>query len=139
MSRTGALLSWLLVSATAATGLAQAWMRYLVEPIDEFSAYNHPWQGSIEALHAFLGPLFALGAGMLLAAHARPKWSSPSSGRKARLSGLFVAVLVGAVAASGAWLGAWPPISSKLLNWIHGVAGASFALAFMGHAVFARR
>jgi len=135
MSRRGELLTWLIVLATAGTGLVQAWMRYLVEPVDEFSAYNHPWQGTTEALHALLGPLLALGLGMVLAAHARPKWFAGSTPKKARLSGALVASLVLVLVVSGAWLNAWPPVDEQLLNWIHGIAGATFTLAFLGHAL----
>lgn len=139
MSRRGKVFTWLIVLATAATGLGQAWMRYWVDPVDPFSAYNHPWQGTTEALHALLGPLLALGMGMVLAAHARPKWHAASSARIARISGAVVATLVAVLVLSGAWLNAWPPVDGKLLNWTHGIAGAAFALAFLGHAIGAKR
>ena len=134
MSRRLTLLTWALVVATAATGLGQAWMRYLVEPVDDFSAYNHPWQGTTEALHALFGPLAALGLGLVLAAHAKPKWDSPAPTRVARASGAITAGLILVLVGTGAWMGAWPPMEGKLVHWTHGITGALFALAFAADA-----
>jgi hypothetical protein len=139
MSRRLALLTWSLVLATAGTGLLQAWMRYVVEASDPFSAYNHPWQGTTEALHALFGPLAALGLGIVLAAHAKPKWSSPAAHWAARRSGAFVVGLLLVLVVTGAWLNAWPPVDGKLLNWTHGIVGTSFALAVVGHSWSSRR
>lgn len=139
MNRSLALLTWILVLATAGTGLAQAWMRYLLDQADDFSAYNHPWQGTIEALHALLGPLAALGFGVVLAAHAMPKWKSPASSRRARIGGVLAASFVLSVVGTGAWLGAWPPLDGKLLNWFHAIAGSLFAVVVIAHAWTARR
>jgi len=139
MSRRLSLLTWGLVLAAAATGLGQAWMRYLVDPVDDFSAWNHPWQGTTEALHAFLGPLTALGLGLVLAAHAKERVHLPSTTRAAKLGGVVVSGLILALIISGSWLTAWPPLDGKLLSWIHGIVGGLFVLGMAGHAWSSKR
>ncbi len=139
MSRSLSLLTWTLVLAAAVTGLGQAWMRHMMEPVDDFSAWNHPWQGTTEALHAFLGPLTALALGLVLAAHAGQRLHHPATARAAKIGGALVTILILAMVVSGAWLTAWPSVDSDLVPWIHGIAGSLFVLAMAGHAWGSRR
>ena len=128
-------LLWLLVLAALTTGLSQAWMRYLLEPVDEFSAWNHAWQGTIEALHVFVAPLLTLVLGYTLAAHAKVRWQAPGTHAKRRRSGALVTGLLLVLVLTGAWMAAWTFPEGKLVAWIHGVAGSLFGLAFLGHAL----
>ena len=138
MSRGLSLLTWLLVLATAVTGLGQAWMRYLLEPVDDFSVWNHPWQETTEALHAFLGPVASLGLGVVLTAHAGERLRHPGTSGRAKLGGFLVGGLVIALVVSGAWLLGWPDPDTKLVSWIHGIVGALLLLGMVGHARSAR-
>jgi len=138
MSRGLAIVTWLLVLTTGATGLAQAWMRYRMEPVDEFSAWNHPWQGTIEALHAFLGPVASLCLGVVLAAHAGARLKRPDTSDAARRGGIALVALVLVLVLSGSWLLGWPDPDSKLVSWIHGVAGTLLVLGMVAHARSAR-
>ena len=132
-------LLWLLVLAALATGLCQAWMRYLLDPVDAFSAWNHPWQGMIESLHVFVAPMLTLVLGYTLAAHARVRWQSPSTHKKRRRSGALVTGLLLVLILSGAWMTAWSYPEGKAIAWIHGIAGSLFGLAFLGHALRKQR
>lgn len=128
-------LLWLFVLVAFITGLSQAWMRYLLDPADEFSAWNHPWQGTIEALHVFVAPLLTLVLGFTLAAHAKVQWQSHNTSGKRRRSGALVTGLLLVLVLSGAWMAAWSFPEGKIVAWIHGVAGSLFGLAYLGHAL----
>ena len=135
MTHTHKLILWLLVLGSVATGLGQAWMRYLVEPKDEFSAWNHPWQGTTESLHVFLAPMLTLVLGFTLAAHAAPKLASPITAPKRRRSGTTIIVLILVLVLTAAWMTAWTKPELPIVPWIHGIAGSLFAIAFLGHAL----
>lgn len=78
-------LSMLLVGGT---GLVYAWMRYLMEPVDEFSIVNHPWQPAVQHAHIWLAPLLVFAAGLIWREHIWKHWNQ---GRKGgRRSGLLL-------------------------------------------------
>jgi hypothetical protein len=51
MSRLHSLVTIGLSFGISATGLAWAWMRYLLEPVDEFALWNHPLEGEMQRFH----------------------------------------------------------------------------------------
>ena len=132
MTRRLALLCWLIVLATAGTGLVGAAMNYLMEPSDPFSAFNHPWQPYMDTGHALLGPLLAVLIGFVLAAHARVEWHQGSSRRK---SGAVLTTLAILLPLTGALLSAFGAPDRPALAWLHGGVGALFALMFTAHGL----
>jgi hypothetical protein len=133
------LLTWLLVLGSLVTGLGQVWMRYFVDPVDEFSAWNHPWQGTVESLHVFLAPLLVLGLGYVLSAHAGVKWNFPGTSPGRKRSGGALIGLIASLVLSGAWLAAWSFPDGDSIHWIHGISGGLFGLLFLGHAISRKR
>lgn len=136
MTRRLALLCWLTVLATAASGLVGAYMNYMLEPSDPFSAFNHPWQHKLDAAHALLGPGLAMVIGFVLAAHVRVEWRTGSSKRK---SGAVLTTLAIALPTTGAILAAYGAPDRPLLAWLHGVTGSLFLLMFVAHGLSAIR
>jgi hypothetical protein len=56
------------------TGLAYAWLRYLVRPADPFAVVNHPLQPLVQHLHVLLAPLLVFAAGLMWHQHAWGYW-----------------------------------------------------------------
>ncbi len=52
------------------TGLAYAWMRYLMHPADPFAVVNHPLQPFVQHLHILVAPLLVFAAGVMWHQHA---------------------------------------------------------------------
>ena len=73
MSRAQLLLFHLINLAVCGTGLVYAWMRYLVEPVDEWAVVNHPWQPHMQHLHVLLAPLLVFAVGLIWSAHVLGK------------------------------------------------------------------
>lgn len=139
MKRKLSLLTWILVLSSLVTGLTQAWMRYLLEPENDFSAWNHPWQGTVESLHVFLAPILTLLLGYVLAEHAVIHWHNKATGKGRVRSGGALVALICTLILSGAWMAGWSFPEGKLVSWIHGIAGALFGLIFLGHALSRKR
>jgi TRAP-type mannitol/chloroaromatic compound transport system permease small subunit len=138
MTRLLSLVLWCLVLGSFITGATQAWMRYML-PVEDFSAWNHPWQGTIEALHVFFAPILVLVFGYTLAAHAQARLAMPGTKANRKRSGGAIAALGFVLVFSGAWMAAWTFPEGKQVAWIHGIAGVLFGLAFIGHALFRKR
>jgi hypothetical protein len=83
-----------------ATGLICAWMRYCMKPADPFSVVSHPWQPAMIAAHVLAAPLLPVAFGLILREHVLNRYGDPRA-RKARGSGLLLAISVAIVAASG--------------------------------------
>ncbi len=76
----------------SASGLVYAWMLYLLEPIDEFSILNHPWQDHMRNLHILFAPLLVFAGAMLWKHHV---WARLQSGRKRKIrSGILLTVAI---------------------------------------------
>lgn len=132
MPRAFTLLCWLLILATATTGLVSAGMEYLLEPSDPFSAFNHPWQPHLDTAHALLGPALAVWIGFVLGDHARPRFRSGGPKRK---SGLLLSTLAVLLVLSGGFLSAFGSPDALAYKWAHGILGSLFTLLFAGHAL----
>jgi hypothetical protein len=51
------------------TGLVYAWMKYLLKPVEPWSAINHPLQPLVLKLHILVAPLLIFALGMIAARH----------------------------------------------------------------------
>jgi hypothetical protein len=84
--------------AVSGTGLVYAWMRYLLQPADEWAVVNHPWQPLVQHLHVLSAPLLVFAIGLIWSVHALAKLRN---GRRGRASGLGLMALFLPMAASG--------------------------------------
>lgn len=92
MSRVQKLFLHLSNLAVCGTGLVYAWMRYLVEPGDEWAVVNHPWQPHFQHLHVLTAPLLVFALGLIWSTHVLGKLANGSENRVAGagLTALFL-------------------------------------------------
>jgi hypothetical protein len=77
-------------------------MIYAMEPSDEFSILNHPWEPTLQLIHLLVAPLFVFGMGLAWKKHV---WGKVVQGEKPRRrTGLFLAALAAPAALSGWFL-----------------------------------
>lgn len=114
------------------TGLVYAWMLYFAEPQEEFSVWNHPWQGDFRDLHIVLAPALVLSFGMLWAVHTRPRIQKGFP--KRRRSGISLALSFLPMALSGyflqvsveeTWRETW--------KWVHLATSALWMAGYLVH------
>lgn len=135
MSRAQLLLVHLANLAVCGTGLVYAWMRYLVEPADEWAVVNHPWQPHIQHLHVLAAPLLVFALGLIWSAHVLGKLEN---GRKNRVVGIGLTALFLPMAASGYLLQvAVDPVWRRTWVWVHVVSSLLWVAAFVVHQVVA--
>ena len=118
MSRSEAWFSHLATAVVGGSGLIYAWMLHFVEPTDEFSIVNHPWQPHVEHLHVLAAPLSVFALGLIWVRHV---WARVRNGHPARRrTGLVLAAAAWPMVTSGyaiqvsvdaTWREAW--------IWIH--------------------
>jgi hypothetical protein len=102
MSRAEAWLLHVAHLLVGGTGLVYAWMLYFLDPIDEFSILNHPWQDETQALHILTAPLLVFAGAWIWKTHV---WKRLSSGQKRRrISGLALTFTLFPMIASGYFL-----------------------------------
>lgn len=115
------------------TGLAYAWMRFLVEPPDEWAVVNHPWQPLVQHLHVLAAPLLVFAVGLIWSGHIVVKLAN---GRVNRAAGIGLTALFLPMAASGyllqvavdaQWRERWV--------WVHVAASLLWIAAFVVHQV----
>jgi len=132
LSRAQRILLWGSALLLGSSGLAYAYMRYLMRGDDPFSAYNHPAQPWVLDLHLLLAPLLVFGVGWFWGNHVMPKLRR--GGRPGRRTGILLLSLVGAMTLSGYLL---QTITSEgwrvACAWTHGVTGVLFLGILVGH------
>ena len=79
MSRSERLFLHVANGLVGGTGLVYAAMRYLMNPTDEWSVVNHPWQPHVQHLHVLVAPLLVFAAGLIWSRHvsALRFWPAP--------------------------------------------------------------
>ena len=131
--------AWLHHTATLAvggTGLVYGWMRYALEPEDEFALVNHPLEPTLQHGHVLFAPLLVFAAGLIFKNHV---WARLRSGfRPRRRSGLGLTALLFPMIVSGylvqvavAWRSAW--------IWLHGLTSCLWIGAYVVHQLSPRR
>lgn len=138
MSRVAAWFVHGSVLLAGATGLVYGWMRYLVEPADEWAIVNHPLEPEVKALHILLVPPLLFGCGILWRSHV---WGRIRSGYPhRRLTGILLAALLLPMVASGyllqvaeaeGWKVAW--------MWTHGLSSSLWLVLYVVHQLRPRR
>ena len=133
MSRAQLLLFHLANLAVCGTGLAYAWMRYLVIPVDEWAVVNHPWQPHIQHLHVLAAPFLVFVVGQIWSAHILGKLRN---GRTNRVVGIGLAALFLPMVASGYLLQvAVEPGWRQTWIWVHVANSVLWVAAFLAHQV----
>ncbi len=122
----------LLVSGT---GLAYAWMVYLLDPPDEWAVVRHPLQPAVQHLHVLVAPALVFALGLIWMGHVVRRWREAEARGRSRASGMALAVLVAPVALSGyalqvavteGWRAAW-----ALVHLATGLAWVALTLAHL--------
>ncbi len=131
MSRCQAVFLHLANVLVAGTGLVYAWMRYLLQPVDEWAVVNHPWQPLLQHLHVLAAPSLVFAMGLIWSAHVLGKLKN---GRKNRAAGVGLTALFLPMAASGYLLQvAVDPEWRRRWVWIHVASSLLWVAAFAVH------
>ena len=122
-------ISALLVTAT---GFVYAWMRYFMDPLDEFAVIHHPLQPAAQHLHVLVAPALVIMIGVFWHSHAIHYWKHRV--REGRYSGIgqltlvlpmiFSAYLL-QTATSEAWRVVW--------IWIHVATSVIWVAGYVVH------
>ncbi len=119
--------------AVAGTGLAYAWMRYLVEPGDEWAVVNHPWQPTVQHLHVLAAPILIFVIGLIWNSHVLGKLKN---GRTNLAAGVGLMILLLPMTASGYLLQtAVDPWWRQIWIWVHIVSSLLWIGVFVAHQV----
>jgi hypothetical protein len=122
-----------MTAVTAVTGLAYAFMRYLMVSDDPFSAHAHPLQPWALSVHVMTVPVLVFAVGWFWGWHVIPKLRGE---RTARSSGLALLALVVLMTISGYALQVVSTdVVRSVLGWTHGLSGSGFAVLLTGHAL----
>lgn len=134
LTRTDKLVIHVSNVAVTASGIAYAWMLYLLEPVDEFSILNHPWQDHMRNLHLWFAPLLIFGCAMVWKDHV---WERLNTGRKRRrTSGLVMVVCLFPMIFSGYFLQtAVDEMWRDTWLYLHWISSALWLLASLVHFV----
>jgi hypothetical protein len=132
MSARAAWSVHLAVLVVGGTGLVYGWMRYLLEPPDEFALAHHPLEPSVQALHLLAAPLLVFACAAIWGEHV---WSRVRSGhRPRRPTGLLLFAAFFPMVLSGAWVQvAEDGLARALALWTHAGSGTLFVLAYVVH------
>lgn len=124
--------------AVGGTGLVYGWMRYLLDPVDEFALVNHPLQPSVQHLHLLLAPLLVFACALIWSDHV---WRRVRSGhRPRRPTGLVLFALFFPMVLSGAWVQvASGELGHTLAVWVHAGSGAAWCLVYAVHLLSGAR
>jgi len=131
------VLLWLSAAVLLASGLAYAYMRYLMHGDDPFSAYNHPAQPWVLDLHVLAAPLLLFAVGWFWGNHIVPKLRRGV--RTGRVSGAVLLALISLMTLSGYLLQTVASPGWRLVTaWTHGISGVLFCGILVGHMLFNR-
>ena len=120
--------------AVAITGLVYFCMKYLLETDDPFAIVNHPWQGSMLALHVVAAPGLVMLFGVIYKTHILKKLASKR--RDNRRTGWVSLVSFSVMAASGYLLQvAATAFWINTMIVLHVVTSVVFVLSYSVHLV----
>lgn len=132
MSRACARFVHAATLAAGATGVVYGWMRYFLEPVDEFALVNHPREPLWKDLHVLTAPLLLFACALLWRTHVWARWCSGYPHR--RRTGAALAILLPPMVLSGyvlqtrfgdGWRTGW--------IWVHGASATLWLLIYGVH------
>lgn len=138
MTRIEKWLIWGSTAVVTATGVTYGWMKYLLEPADEFAIVNHPLQPWVLKLHIVSAPFLIFAIGMITMRHIWPHFKS--GWKRGRRSGIGSALFATPMVVSGYLLQALTSAEwLRVLGLVHLALGLVFAIAAGIHFVVIRR
>lgn len=75
------------------TGSVYAFMRYFLQPIDEWAVINHPWQPYVQHLHVLTAPLLVFACGLIWHRHVARRIGAEEHRRGGSGPGLAAALV----------------------------------------------
>lgn len=131
---------WWSGAATAVTGLAFLWAKYLAQPVDAWSVVNHPLEPWFLKAHIVVSPFFVFALGLILTRHVVPHLKNGL--KRGRASGLLMIWTLVPMIVTGYLIQVvTAPLVTRLLVGVHLVTGCVFAAGLLLHgaAVAARK
>ncbi len=138
MNRLQRHLLWWSTALTFLTGVVYGWMKYVLEPMDEWAVINHPLQPLVLKLHIVVAPAMVFAVGMVALSHIWPLWRSGLP--RGRGTGVWTASIFGPLVLSGSLIQAvTAPAWLTVVTWTHVTLGILCGGLFLGHRVVVRR
>ena len=138
MTKVEKVMVWGSTVAVTATGVAYAWMKYLLHPLDSFAVINHPLQPLVLKLHIVSAPFLVFGIGMIALRHIWPHFRAGL--RKGRRSGVSSMLILIPMIATGYALQALSSASwLRIIGLVHLGLGLIFAIGAALHYVATNR
>ena len=134
MTWTEKVLLWSSTLVVGITGIAYAWMKYLLPPLDPYSPIHHPLQPLVLKIHLVGAPFLVFAVGLVFMQHI---WGQFRAGlKRGRRSGIGTLVTLAPMVLSG-YLIQTVTAESWLfsLAMVHLVTGSLFVLGFTSHQV----
>jgi hypothetical protein len=131
-------LLWWSTVLTALTGGVYAWMKHLLEPLNEWAVINHPLQPLVLKLHILVAPVMVFAVGLVAVNHIWSLWRAGLP--RGRQTGIWTALSFGPLVFSGYLIQAvtWPLLLA-VLAWTHLGLGVAVTAVFVGHRVAVAR
>ncbi len=125
-------LLWTSAAATTLTGVVYLWMRYFMEPVEQFAAVNHPLQPLVLKAHILVSPLLVFALGMISVRHVWNYFANGTS--RGRLSGIVTASIAAVMIVTGYLIQAITAEGVlRMIAYVHIAVGIVFALGFLMH------
>lgn len=131
MTRWEAWLNHITAILLTATGIAYAWMHYMMKSPDPFSVINHPWEPYMLDFHILIAPVVVLLTGLLVRSHIIAKLES--NGKTSRKSGILMIPLFIVMVVSGYLLQVITASWKNALVMVHLASGILWFLFYIGH------
>ncbi len=126
-----------LAAILSVTGVAEFWMKYVLQTDDPFAVVNHPLQPWMLDGHILAAPAFLVVFGIVFASHIDGRLGRRIPNRG---SGVVALAMVALMTGSGYALQAVTGERARqVLLIVHLVSGAVFAVAYAVHLVVSRR
>lgn len=139
MTKAEKITVWGSTAVMTLTGVAIAWMEYVMKPADgSFAVVNHPWQPFMLKLHILSAPVMVFGIGMIAMRHIWPHYTAGL--KKGRRSGIWSMLLTVPMIVSGYVIQALTSATWLLvLGYVHFALGMLFGLGAAVHFVATNR
>lgn len=134
MNRFQRRLLWWSTLLTALTGGVYAWMKHMMEPVDEWAVINHPLQPWVLKAHILVAPVMVFAVGLVTMSHIWPLLKSGLP--RGRQTGIWTAATFGPLVLTGYLIQAITiPLPLAVVSWTHLALGVVVTAAFLGHRV----